>query len=631
LVNNVPHSYDANGNVASIMPPSRPAHSFDYTPVDLEAAYTPPDLGIGPVATTYQYNLDKQLTQVTRPGGQTLTLGYDSGGRLSTLTDPRGQTTYTYHPTTGQLSGISAPGGTALSYIYDGSLLTGTTWTGPVAGSVTRTYDTDFRVGSEQVNGANAVTFQYDQDSLLTGAGALTLTRHAQHGLLTGSTLGNVTDTSNYSAFGELSAYQASYSGSPLLEAQYIRDALGRITQKVETLGGTTTTTVYGYDAAGRLTDVTVNGTLVAHYDYDGNGNRLTVTRPGLGTVTGSYDAQDRLVTYGAVSYSYTANGDLQTATSGGQTTTYTYDVFGNLTAVSLPTGTQIEYVIDGQNRRIGKKVNGTLTQGFLYSGQLRPIAELDGAGNLVSRFVYGTKVNVPEYMSKGGTTYRLLTDHLGSVRLVLETATGTVAQRLDYDEFGQITQDTNPGFQPFGFAGGLYDPDTKLTRFGARDYDAFTGRWTTKDPIRFAAGDVNLYGYVLNDPVAFVDPTGLLTFRCFSRNFKNNLDVTNDFFFGGLTQLTRTGIGALTSGAVARTTGLTSLGMAARALAGGTGVANLTIGRTIASVALNSLVNGALVAASLEGGIIVGSAASALGQALAGECPPEPQLKCGQ
>jgi len=60
------------------------------------------------------------------------------------------------------------------------------------------------------------------------------------------------------------------------------------------------------------------------------------------------------------------------------------------------------------------------------------------------------------------------------------------------------------------GFAGGLYDHDTKLTRFGYRDYDAQTGKWTAKDPIRFNGGDVNLYGYVLGDPVNFVDPLGL-------------------------------------------------------------------------------------------------------------------------
>ena len=60
-----------------------------------------------------------------------------------------------------------------------------------------------------------------------------------------------------------------------------------------------------------------------------------------------------------------------------------------------------------------------------------------------------------------------------------------------------------------FAFAGGLYDADTGLNRFGARDYDPVVGRWTAKDPIRFAGGDVNLYGYVLNDPVNLVDPSG--------------------------------------------------------------------------------------------------------------------------
>jgi RHS repeat-associated protein len=170
--------------------------------------------------------------------------------------------------------------------------------------------------------------------------------------------------------------------------------------------------------------------------------------------------------------------------------------------------------VIDGQNRRIGKKVNGVLTQAFLYSSPLRPAAELDGSGAVVSRFVYGTRINVPDYMVKGGVTYRLLTDHLGSVRLVVNTATGAIVQRIDYDEFGQVTQDTTPGFQPFGFAGGLYDPDTKLTRFGARDYDAFTGRWTTKDPIRFTAGEPNLYGYVLADPINIKDAGGLWSSR---------------------------------------------------------------------------------------------------------------------
>jgi len=264
------------------------------------------------------------------------------------------------------------------------------------------------------------------------------------------------------------------------------------------------------YDAAtGRLTDVTKNGASVGAYTYDQNGNRLTYTGQ-RGTFSGTYDAQDRLIAYGSATYTYTDNGELLTKTDNVGTTTYTYDVLGNLTSVTLPAGMVIDYVVDGRNRRVGKKVNGVLTQGFIYGDQLNPVAELDGAGNIVARFVYGTRANVPDYMVKGGTTYRIISDHLGSPRLVVDAGTGAIVQRMDYDEFGNVLNDTNPGFQPFGFAGGIYDQDTGLVRFGARDYDPNTGRWTAKDPILFGGGDTNLYGYTLGDPVNFVDPAGL-------------------------------------------------------------------------------------------------------------------------
>jgi RHS repeat-associated protein len=54
-----------------------------------------------------------------------------------------------------------------------------------------------------------------------------------------------------------------------------------------------------------------------------------------------------------------------------------------------------------------------------------------------------------------------------------------------------------------------LHDRDTGLIRFGYRDYDPDVGRWTAKDPIRFAGGDTDLYGYVLNNPVNLIDPEG--------------------------------------------------------------------------------------------------------------------------
>jgi RHS repeat-associated protein len=75
------------------------------------------------------------------------------------------------------------------------------------------------------------------------------------------------------------------------------------------------------------------------------------------------------------------------------------------------------------------------------------------------------------------------------------------------------VTQDTNPGFQPFGFAGGLYDGQTGLVRFGARDYDPVVGRWTAKDPIGFEGDQLNLYGYVDNNPIDWIDPGGQIAF----------------------------------------------------------------------------------------------------------------------
>jgi RHS repeat-associated protein len=350
----VQFAYDANGNLTSLLPPGQPAHRFDYTPVDLTESYTPPAIEAADPSTRYEYDRDRQLTRITRPGGETVGFVYDSAGRLQTPTTPQG--------------------------------------------------DTD-----------------------------------------------------------------------------------------------------YVYDAAGRLIEVKQNGVVTATYGYDANGNRTHVN----GLAVATYDAQDRLLAYQGAEYAYTAAGDRQSKTVGGLTTTYDYDALGNLRKVTRP-GTSIEYLIDGHNRRIGKKVNGTLVQGFLYQDGLRPAAELDGQNRIVSRFVYADKTNAPAYLIKGGVTYRILSDSLGSPRLVVNTTDGTVAQRMDYDEWGRVIYDSHPGFQPFGYAGGLYDRDTGLVRFGARDYDPETGRWTTKDPILFGGGDVNLYAYVANNPLNFIDPLGL-------------------------------------------------------------------------------------------------------------------------
>jgi RHS repeat-associated protein len=504
------YSYDANGNVTSIAPLGRSAHVFNYNAFDLADEYTPPVLdGITAPETRYNYNQDKDLIEVIRPDGQTLDLNYNVKGQLDNLTIPTGSYSYSYHPTSGQISDITAPDNGRLSFIYDGFLLTRQSWIGAIAGVVTYNYDNNFRLTSQSVNGTSAITFLYDKDSLLTGVGNLSIQRDAQKaGLITGTTQANIVTSYSYNGFGEPIAFTANRQGVALFNVSYQRDKLGRITHKTESSNGTTLIDGYTYDLAGRLTTVNRNGQIIT-YTYDTNGNRLGKTS-GANMEIGAYDNQDRLLSYANCSYSYTTNGELQTKTCGSETTAYNYDVLGNLLSVVLANGVQIEYVIDGQNRRVGKKVNGNLVQGLLYQGKLNPVAELNANGSIRSRFVYGDKFNVPAYMIRDGVTYRIISDHLGSPRLVINTVDGTVAQRLDFDEFGNITSDTNPGFQPFGFAGGIYDQHTKLTRFGARDYDSYTGRWTAKDPIMFEGGDSNLFGYVGNDPINFVDPTGL-------------------------------------------------------------------------------------------------------------------------
>jgi RHS repeat-associated protein len=526
--------YDAFGNLTALTPPDRPAHSFNYSLRQETTAYTPPDAGIGATKTGYTYDALGLLTGETRPDGRTIRYAYDSALRLIRLTQPRGDTTYSYNTATDQLTGIAAPEGVTLSYGYDNELLTSIAWSGPLNGAVNYGYDDRYRLTALAVNGVNTIAYAYDSSSFLTKAGDLAIERLPQSRALDGTSLNQVTDSYGYDGFGKLTRYQASAGGSIIYELRYSYDDLDRIATQTETIGDSSTAYAYSYDAVGRLIGVTANGATVT-YTYDGNGNRLT----GPGGAAGSYDAQDRMLSYGGASYTYTANGELLTKVENGQTTTYNYDVFSNLMAVTLPDGTQIEYLIDGMDRRIGRKVNGALEQGWLYHDQLNPVAELDGSGNVISRFVYATSDHVPDYMIKGGVTYRIISDHLGSVHLVVNAATGAIAQQMNYDEFGRVIQDTNPGFQPFAFAGGLYDRDTGLVRFGARDYDAAVGRWTTKDPIGFNEAETNLYAYTLNNPTNFTDPQGLFThnqgannlLRCYDLPQKDREQCERDAF----------------------------------------------------------------------------------------------------
>jgi RHS repeat-associated protein len=256
----------------------------------------------------------------------------------------------------------------------------------------------------------------------------------------------------------------------------------------------------YSYDVAGRLVVVEEDGAVSATYSYDDNGNRTDAV----------VDEQDRLLSHGTFTYGWDADGALvsRTDTSTNATMRFAYDTLGGLRQVTLSDGRVIDYVIDGLGRRIGKRVDGVLQQGFVYDGQLRIVAELDGSGVVRRRYVYSSHANVPDIAIDvlTGETWRIITDHLGSPRLVVDVDDGTIVAEREFDEFGRVVIDSAPGLLPFGFAGGLEDPDTGLVRFGARDYDPESGRWTAKDPIGFNGGDTNVYAYVAGDPVNRID-----------------------------------------------------------------------------------------------------------------------------
>ncbi len=490
--------HNRNGAITAVTPPARGAHQFAYDAGSNLSQYTAPAIADGDNKTGYAYNKNGQITAVTRPDGLISFYEYDAIGRVSKVLMPTDTVEYVYDANKNTLAAVSN-GESTISYTYDGSVLTKAQWSGAVNGSVGVRFNAKMQVDTQSVNDGHKIGFVYDNDGLLTKAGDLTIKRDGANGRLTGTTIGNLKDTLIFDATGNLVDYQVTNGATTLFREEGTSyDKLGRLAEKRETIDGVTTTYAYKYDAVGQLTEVRKDGSVVESYSYDANGNRLGLT----------IDGQDRLLSDGTATYTYTPNGELKTKTVGSEVTSYEYDVRGNLIKTTLPNGTVLENVIDPSGRIISRKLNGAVVNNLLWESALRPAAMLDATGAVTARFIYATGINVPDYMIQDGVTYRLVKDRLGSVRAVVDIATGNVVQKISYDSYGKVVENTNPDFQPFGFAGGLYESKTGLVRFGARDYDADAGRWTDKEPLGFSA-EHNFYRYCHNDPVNLVDPTG--------------------------------------------------------------------------------------------------------------------------
>lgn len=502
---------DANGDlVALIRPGDVPArHAWGYDGLRRVATYTAP----GQPVVSYVYNVHSDPLAL-RIGDQDLvTYEFNDRGQLLSRMErvargePWSSTSAYDDALTGRITRVESSDGIRVTPTYSGEITDSMTWSGAIEGSFEIKFDSRYRITATRVSESPEIALAYDADNLLVAAGELTLRRDPRTGWVIGMTLGVVSEEFGYNAFGELTSQTAAVKGVAVYSARHVRDGLGRVTAITETMGGQTTSIQYGYDTAGRLATVSRNGTVTETYSYDVRGNLVSDHLNG----TYTYNLADQLLTAGGAAFTYTPTGERLTRVLGGATNTYHYTALSMLRGVELGNGRNVAYLHDGMGNRAARLTNDIPQQWFLCPSHRQPVAALDPtSGQILARYVHGLSRHTPEYIVQDGANYRLITDHLGNVRLVIHAETGAIAQQRSYDAYGKTLVDTAPGFQPFGFAGGWTDPDTGLIRFGARDYDPETRRWTTPDPLSFASGSLNLHAYVQGDPVNWVDPSGL-------------------------------------------------------------------------------------------------------------------------
>ena len=459
--------YDlADRLVKKIMQPGQPEEAvrdIDYDLADNVISIVDPNSSL---AFTYDLLNRRETASTASSPNQpavTLTASYDVNGNRFTLDDPTGQSTFTYDELN-RLTDILTPSLQAISISYD---------------VLSR------RIGVSQPNGV---------DTSLASDTANRLTDIAH-------VLGGVTTVSSFA---------------------YGHDSVNKRTSLTQTRPVSVQTALaYVYDDLDRLTQAT-NPQVAAPdetFGYDPVGNRLN--RDGQ-VVDSTFDAANRLIEDEQFCYAYDLNGNLASKTAKvagactGGVTTYTFDIENRLVRIDFAGGGFAEYRYDGLGRRIEKDVNGAVTR-YVYDGS-NILLEYDGLNVLVARYTHGPGIDDPVMLERdldsSGTfepaeTFFYHADGLGSVT-ELTDSTGAVARTLVYDSYGQISQDTGGISQPFTYTGREFDSESGFYFYRARYYDPATGRFISEDSIGFQSGDLNLYRYVFNNPINFIDPFGL-------------------------------------------------------------------------------------------------------------------------
>ena len=495
------YDYDGNGNVTELGLPSEAVYGVTYDGRDMVSAMTLPTDD----AYRYEYDLDGRRTLVTLPSGRSVATTYDESGNVDTITWP--EATVELEHTLGRVSSNTRTptdigGAQQVSTERDGPLVTAVVFSGAANGRFDITYNNDFAPDEIALTSGDdtvGIDLTYDVDGLITEIDSMIVTREGPNGTVSVLTDGTFTLTTSYDDLGAPSGRSYSVDGTPLYSYTLGFDHGGRVTSRTEVVGEASTDFTYGYDDDSQLTSVVRGAETVETYTYDQNRNRDNTL---VGAAT--YDVTDRLTDLAGTTYVHDIDGFL---VSRGDDT-FVYGARGALLQATVG-GTTVTYSYDGIGRRVARHDDAGTTE-YLYGNPKSPFqlsASRSPAGVLSVYFYDNMGFLVA--VDRGGQRYHVACDQIGSPKLVYD-GDGVVIDTVDRDTYG-VTLSGAPTFDlSIGFAGGIVDPVTGLVRFGFRDYDPVSGRWTAMDPGLFGTSPDNLYAYAANNPVSLVDPTGL-------------------------------------------------------------------------------------------------------------------------
>ena len=429
---------------------------IEYLPT-LGVGIQPPPAGMPNATATYAYDDLSRLVSATNSSG-TVAFAYDNRGRLKTETDVFGNVIEFGYDANGNRTQLKLNSNVHTTYAYDAANRL-TTLTDDASQSFTYAYDIADRLISKALPNGVTTTYEYDGMSRLT----------------------RLRDTG---------------PGGVLFDRQYSYNAANQISQIAELTG----TKVFGYDNIDRLTSVAdaVNGN--ESYAFDGVGNRTA------SHLSNTYTHQpfNRLTATETGSYSQDANGNTVSKVEGSKRWTYTWDYENRLTQ-AWDRKTRVRYQYDALGRRVERNLGfGRERTRFTYDGE---DVLLDNANGTQTKYLNGPGIDNKLSVRAGSAVSYFLADHLGSTN-GLADATGSLTAQTGYDAFGNATNAAFP--TRYQFTGREFDSFTGLQFSRARFYDPRLGRFISEDPIGFAGGDINLYGYVRNRPLTFTDSLGL-------------------------------------------------------------------------------------------------------------------------